>query len=134
MKHISFAWTTDALLAGVKTVTRREWDDRYARSFRRGDLVAAYDKSPRAHGKQVATIELTSNSYQEHVGEAGQSEYYAEGLGWMEEQGKLVQGLAPLEFWQEWQDENPLVWVIRFKLVAVAAAKSLGQQGRMDAL
>jgi hypothetical protein len=25
---ITFAWTTDAFLAGIKTVTRRDWSDR----------------------------------------------------------------------------------------------------------
>jgi len=30
VKAISFGWTTLPLLAGVKTVTRREWKDTYA--------------------------------------------------------------------------------------------------------
>lgn len=58
MKIISFAWTTPQLLRGEKTVTRRDWSDKYARQFRAGDLVQAYDKSPRAGGKRVATIEI----------------------------------------------------------------------------
>lgn len=41
MRIISFAWTSPALLAGAKTVTRRDWDDSYARRFSAGELVAA---------------------------------------------------------------------------------------------
>jgi uncharacterized protein YqfB (UPF0267 family) len=60
VKIISFAWTTPQLLAGKKTVTRRDWSDKYARQFRAGDLVQVYDKSPRAGGKRVAVIEIKS--------------------------------------------------------------------------
>jgi hypothetical protein len=62
MKIISFAWTTDALLAGRKTATCRNYDERYARRFRAGDLVAAYDRSPRYKGTQVAIIRLTHDA------------------------------------------------------------------------
>jgi hypothetical protein len=63
MKIISFAWTTPALLAGSKCVTRREWDKKYAESFEAGEYVQAFDKSPRAGGKCVAIIELTQKPY-----------------------------------------------------------------------
>ncbi|MBW2053822.1 MAG: ASCH domain-containing protein [Deltaproteobacteria bacterium] len=46
MKIVSFAWTTEALLAGRKTVTRRCWNERYAGRFKSGDLVQAYDRNP----------------------------------------------------------------------------------------
>jgi hypothetical protein len=39
MMTISFAWTTPALLAGHKTVTRRDWDAEYAIRFAAGQLV-----------------------------------------------------------------------------------------------
>ena len=123
MKIISFAWTTPALLAGAKTVTRREWSDGYARTFHRGDLVAAYDRNPRAHGKQVATIELTFDPYQEQLWQAPAEEYDHEGLAWMAKRGlTLPGGEAPLEFWRRWRQENPLVWVVPFRVV------SLGKQ------
>ncbi len=57
---ISFAWTTPALLAGKKTVTRREWSDKHAAKFKPGDLVDAWDKSPRFKGKKVAVIRIVS--------------------------------------------------------------------------
>lgn len=39
MKIISFAETTPALLADAKTVTRREWAEKHARSFKAGERV-----------------------------------------------------------------------------------------------
>ena len=55
---ISFAWTTAALLDGRKTVTRREWSDAHAAKFKPGDLVDAYDRSPRFKGKKVGVIRI----------------------------------------------------------------------------
>ena len=58
---ISFAWTTPALLAGKKTVTRREWSDAHAAKFKPGDLVDAWDKLPRCKdSKKVAVIRIIS--------------------------------------------------------------------------
>ena len=120
MKIISFAWTTPAFKAGAKTVTRRSWSDSYAKSFRRGDLVQAWDRLPRAGGKRVGTIELTTDPYQEHVGLAHAEEYRCEGLAWMEQQGMKIQGVSPLDFWKDWQQSNEIVWVVRFKVVEAA--------------
>ena len=58
MKIISFAWTIPAVLDGRKTVTRRKWTDKYARQFRVGHLVQAWDKSPRCGGKKIAIIQI----------------------------------------------------------------------------
>ena len=63
MRIISFAWTTPALLAGAKTVTRRDWKGRHGMAFHEGDFVQAWDRSPRVGGKQVATIQLTESPY-----------------------------------------------------------------------
>ena len=120
MKIISFAWTTPALLAGAKTVTRREWSDRYARTFHRGDLVAAYDRNPRAHGKQVGVIELTRDPYQEQLGMTPAEEFDHEGLAWMEKRGLTMPGgVSPLEFWRAGRREDPLVWVGPFRVVSL---------------
>ncbi len=58
MNIISYAWTVDALLAGLKDVTRRDWPDKYAAQFKPGDLVQAYDKSARCGGKCRAIVRL----------------------------------------------------------------------------
>lgn len=117
MRIISFAETTDALLAGRKTVTRREWVESWARKFHAGDLVAAYDRSPRARGKHVATIRLTRDPYQESAHWAPDTDYEAEGFGWMEENGRTLWGHTPREQWDAWKTENPVLWVVRFELV-----------------
>ena len=57
---ISFAWTTEALLAGRKDVTRRWWTDEYARRFPPGSVHDAYNRSPRFKGKRVASIRVVT--------------------------------------------------------------------------
>ena len=55
MKIISFAWTTDALLQGRKTVTRRNWKKQMV--FK-NETVQAYNRQPRFGGKPVALIRI----------------------------------------------------------------------------
>lgn len=130
MKIISFAWTTDALLAGAKTCTRREWTNHYAQSYvdefvqslKAGTpmLVQAWDKSPRAGGKRIGTIRLTQEPYQEWVADAPLADFEAEGLQWMNDWAgdrRYVQRMTPQAFWIAWKARNPLVWVIRFARV-----------------
>lgn len=119
MKIISFAWTTEALLAWVKTKTRRHWNDRYARSFKAGELVQAYDKLSRAGGKRVAIVRLTRDPYQERTSKMGYADYYAEGLAWMETKGYLIKGVTPFKFFQNWIAADELVWVICFEVIKI---------------
>ena len=120
MRIISFHWTVEALLAGAKTVTRREWSEKYARSFKAGERVQAWDKSPRYGGKKVAVIELTQDPYQEYLDDAPASDFQAEGLQWMVDNNHdMPSGIPAYDFWECWQENNPLVWVVRFKLVEV---------------
>lgn len=117
MKIISFAWTTPALLAGRKTVTRRDWSPEYARRFSAGELVQAYDRSPRLKGKCVATIRIVSVTW-EPDSDAPDSDYEAEGFGWMVEQQEatlddlyaqaLNDGMNPEEDPRVWSYENKL--------------------------
>ena len=118
MKIISFAWTIEALLAGVKTVTRREWTASYAARFKGGDLIAAYDRSPRYKGHQVAVIRLMQDPYRENIADAPDDDYAAEGLEWMSNQGLMIQGLSPQTFWRAWQMDDLDLWVVRFQLLA----------------
>ena len=57
---ISFAYTTPAVKAAVKTVTRRDWSPEYAQQFRDGAWHQAYDKSPRCGGRFIRYIVQTS--------------------------------------------------------------------------
>ena len=114
MKIISFAWTTPALIAREKTVTRREWSEPYARSFKPGELVQAWDKLPRAGGKRVGTIRIESvtysNDYPHH-------DYSLEGLSWMQAKGMKIRGMDPAAFWLSWREIEAWMWVVRFQVV-----------------
>ena len=115
MKIISFSWTTPALLALQKTVTRRKWDDKYAKTFRRGDYVQAYDKSPRFGGKKIATIQLTSDPYKEWSNLC--SDWHAEGFEYLTQIGAKLNGKTPKEFFNDWKQHPRMLWVIRFEVV-----------------
>lgn len=119
MRVISFAWTTAALVAGRKTVTRRNWTPRYAASFRGGEMVAAYDRQPRFGGKMVATIRLTCDPYLESTASAPRSDYEAEGFAYLEAEGIKVDGLSPRALWRVWHRPSTarMMWVVRFELV-----------------
>lgn len=120
---ISFAWTTPALLAGAKTMTRREWTPAHAAHFHAGDMVDAYDKSPRAHGHKVATIRLTRDPYRQFtramaIGDAGR-----EGFIWLSEHGAAETVSRIIE---DWTDRPRVLWVVEFELVEVLAAAAPG--------
>lgn len=117
MKIISFAWTTPALMAGRKTVTRREWSEGYARRFHADEEVAAYDRNPRHGGRQVATIRLTRDPYRESTRSAPEEDYEGEGFAFLQEQGVKVDGLPPRVLWRAWHLYPQEMWVIRFEVV-----------------
>ncbi len=117
-KIISFAWTTPALIAGFKTVTRRQWNARYAGSFKTGDLVQAWDKSPRTgKGQRVGWIRLTKDPYLEITQDMPDSDYEAEGFEYLyrnRARGSPPMGTSPADFY-EWKAAGELYWVVRFE-------------------
>lgn len=120
MKIISFAHTTPALLAGRKTVTRREWEFHYAQSFHEGERLQAWNHNPRVKGaRRVGIIRLTAKPVLSN--EFPDSDFEAEGFAYFEEQGDetTVLGLPARELWAKWQRERPSFWVVRFELVEV---------------
>jgi len=122
MKIISFAWTTPALLAGVKTVTRRDWSARYAAQFGKGDIVQAYDRQPRYGGKKVALIRLTHDPSLESTAEAPLSDFELEGFRWLEEWSLKVDGLSPVTLWRVWGLYPRELWVVRFEVIEICPA------------
>lgn len=104
MKIISFAWTTQALIDGKKTVTRRDWNDKYAKTFKKGDWVQAYDKNPRSGGKRIGIIEITETPYKQWLHEVTDADEIKEGGLWGS--GKA---------YQEAMGEDRELWVIEFK-------------------
>lgn len=119
MRVISFAWTTPALLAGKKTCTRRDWNDKYADAFNRGEIVLAYDRQPRYKGKPVATIQLTAKPYLQSTKDAPASDYQAEGFEYLQALGKKVDGLSPAALWRAWHLYPQMMYVVRFELMRV---------------
>jgi len=119
MRIISFAWTTPAVRAKVKTCTRREWDDAYAARFNAGNLLAGYDRNPRFHGQQITVVRLTCKPYKEPYCRVPATDWQAEGFAHLEQLGATVHGMTPGQFWQQWLD-SPLektCFVVRFEYV-----------------
>lgn len=114
---ISFAWTTDALVNGHKSVTRREWKDSYVSTFRQGDLVKAYDKRPDFGGKPVALIRLTQTPYQQMSDKVKAVDWIHEGFDYLEKNDKKSGKKTPREIWQDWKDNPRKLWVVRFEVV-----------------
>ena len=120
MRIISFAWTTPALLAGYKTVTRRDWTADYAGHFSKGDLVQAYNRNPRWNGRRVATIRLIQDPYLESTRRVAPSDYIDEGFAYLESIGAKVDGLTPQALWESWHVDPQNLWVVRFEVVGIA--------------
>ena len=105
----SFAWTTKKLLDGKKTVTRRRWKECHVKP---GDLVQAYDRSPRFKGKCVAIIRIL-NVRQERLCDITDKEEIKEGHLWGDASGFIHSWL------QGYPDSvaTEKVWRIEFEIV-----------------
>jgi hypothetical protein len=128
---ISFAWTTPALLAGAKTMTRRTWTDEHAAKFHSGDLVDAWNQTPRVNSarrgiaiaRKVATIRITRDPYLQDSREVRDEDYRREGFDWLVANGTPQERDRALKIWREWLDVHPrysnLLHVVEFELVEV---------------
>lgn len=118
MKIISFGKTTPALVAGHKTVTRRNWALKHAASFKANEVVQAWSQSPRVKGShRVATIQLTSAPYLEATWNIPVADWQAEGFEYMTQHGLEIEGGPPIELWDRWRGaRGTFLWVVRFEL------------------
>ena len=69
---MSFAWTTEVYLKGLKTVTRRFWTDEYAEKWWRGvqkdnGIFMGTDKSPRFKGKPIGEALCVKKPYKQKL-------------------------------------------------------------------
>jgi hypothetical protein len=89
---ISFNWTVGAFLQGKKTVTRRFWKSKYAAKFHEGDIVDAYDKSPRNGGKKIGHIRLTKDPYKQPLENMTEEDFQREGgtMYWEDKKNYIV--------------------------------------------
>ena len=113
---ISFSWTTDAFIAGRKSVTRREWTHGYAKRFKPGQICKAYDRQPRFGGKEIGKIKILSLTY-EDIRTMPDSDYENEGFQYMEEQGIKIWNKNPRVAFDDWRSEGGWYWVLRFKKI-----------------
>ena len=121
MKIISFAKTTPALLMGAKTMTRRYWADRYALTFKRGDVCQAWNWSPRTKkihpdAQKVAEVWLIKAPYKQRTSLMTESDFEREGFAFMEENGMDIEGQNVRRFFDEWKAEDSEPWVIEFAM------------------
>lgn len=117
---ISFAETTPALLAGEKTVTRRDWKSTFAAAWKAGDEAIAYSKNPRNGGKPVARIRLTDAPYLESSERVPYADFVHEGFAYLRDHGlTLFGGSTPDEVWEDWHRNWRDLWVVRFELLEV---------------
>lgn len=116
---ISFGKTSGALLAGCKTVTRRDWNPKHAAKFKAGMLVDAWNTSPRnvrGNPHKIATIRLTADPYLEDSrAVCTWDEAAAEGFHWMDENG-LRDQVDAIE--ADWMRNPRDVYVVRFEVVS----------------
>jgi len=114
---ISYAWTTEALLAERKKVTRRNWSSEYAARFREGTVHDAYDRLPRVHGKKVGDVRIKAVPYPERACDIPDEDFEGEGLAYMEERGLLIRGITPRNWFETWRSSRYVLFVVRFNLV-----------------
>lgn len=119
MMIISFAETTPALLAGRKTVTRREWNPTHAGRFKAGQEVQAWSKGPRVKGaRRVGTIRITRTPYIEESAAIPDEDWEGEGFAFMETNDlRLFGGMTPRAVWDAWHSDPTPLWVVRFEVV-----------------
>jgi len=121
------------LLRGKKTVTRRDWNDKHAQlfinAFRKGQLIEAYDKSPRHGGRKVANIRLIEKPRTEPLSAMTMADVEDEGGLWgsvAEFTEAFIEGnaLHHYEMTREDLTEDTPIWVIRFELVDIEPSES----------
>ena len=135
---ISFSWTSPSLLAGQKTVTRRDWNPQYAKRFKAGTIVTAYDKSPRNGGKPIARLRLTHDATYEADADAPDSDWAEEGFKWFQNRygPRLKDGRdVSRHGFNGWRQGGNSSYVVRFEVIEYLsgplAPKASRPQGEM---
>ena len=127
---LSFAWTTPAFVTGHKTCTRRNWKPRYADTFQAGEILQAWNKSPRcgAGAFRVGDIRLTEDVLLQRTADAPESDFQAEGFAFLQKIGHTLAldggpHLTPGDLWLSWKDApNVMRYVVRFQLLSLTPA------------
>ncbi|HEY9701634.1 MAG TPA: hypothetical protein V6C58_04270 [Allocoleopsis sp.] len=116
---ISFGWTADRLLAGIKSVTRRTWKIKYAQMFinayEQGKLIQAFDKGRQYGGKLIGYLKI-SDIYRESIFDISKSDVELEGFPELSKEEFIERFFPDMEVYQ-----GGLVWVIRFDFVGLTS-------------
>lgn len=134
MKSISFAWTTAAVQARCKDVTRREWDDDYAARFQKGEVVGALDKTFRAGGKQFGTIRLLEKPYKESESLMPDRDYAGEGFEFLDKLPRFKPAMwknTIMRFkFENDRDYGDEFWVVRFEILDISRPLQFDERER----
>ena len=60
----TYSGSKEAITNGTKTSTLRDWKERHAKQFHKGDIVHAWDGHPLLGGKCFALIRVTRDPYE----------------------------------------------------------------------
>lgn len=79
---VSFSMTEQELLAGKKTVTRRDWKPRVIEQWRKGSVHHAWSALPfvtKRNPRKLAVIRATRDAYPQRLGDMTAADLDAEG-------------------------------------------------------
>lgn len=114
---ISFDLTSPALVAGRKTRTRRDWAESHFKKFHIGDLVQAWDHSPRTrNAKRIGTIRITGLK-RENIALMPDEDFEKEGFAYLQEAGLKIWGKTPRRAFEDWMDSEREYYVVDFEKV-----------------
>jgi hypothetical protein len=120
MMHISYGWTSPAVKARRKTMTRRDWKDSHAKKFKPGDLFKMYDKDPRYKGKCFGVGRIVS-LHKEPIADMPDSDYEAEGFAYLFQNLHLVPKSMPIDVSPEgfnaWRNNGATYYTVEFEIM-----------------
>jgi hypothetical protein len=116
MMLVSFQWTSLPLLAGAKSVTRRDWQLGYAKRFYVGDRISAWDFNPRNGGQKIGELVIDSIQRELMTG-MPDSDYEAEGFAYLHE--RYDSYVTSHESFDMWRQSGGLVWTLRFSIESI---------------
>lgn len=135
---MSFAYTTPALLALQKTVTRRDWTSQHAAKFTPGMIVDAWNYSPRmvkCNPHKVAEIEIVSIT-PHPVAAMPDTDYKEEGFEFLDTAGipcTLLPKWANCRTWRQyfdiWKTDLSTLYVVRFLPILILEGPNKGETG-----
>lgn len=115
---ISFAWTTEAVVMGEKTRTRRAWKPQHAEKFKQGLMVDGWSRIPRVKGAQkICYIEIEREPFIQNTRDLNDEDWKREGLQYMYMNNILIAGKPATQFFHDWKLAEINLYVVDFKLL-----------------